>query len=263
MFGLSWFLLLAFIAVFAYQVAPYPQDVSTPHFYEMFKPPSFEHIFGTDEAGRDVLSRVIIGSRVSVATGLLVLVLAATVGVPAGLASGYIGGALDSFIMRVADVIFSIPPLVLALCVTVILTPSLENSMIAIAFAQWPWYARLVRGEVVHVKGESYVEAARSLGASASYIAFVEILPNVLTPIIVRMSLDLGYAILTLAALGFLGLGAKPPTPEWGTIAGAGRVHLPNYWWITTFSGLAIFMTVLASNLLGDGLRDALEPQVE
>jgi peptide/nickel transport system permease protein len=260
--GLAWILFTGVIAVFCYQVAPYPEDEATPHFYEVLKPPSQQHLFGTDEAGRDIFSRTVIGARISLGIGALTVVISALIGVPLGLIAGYRGGILDAVIMRVADTVFSIPPLVLALCVTVVLTPSLQNTMIAIAVTWWPWYARLVRGEVLSAKEDVYVEAARSLGARTRAIIFREILPNILSPIIVKMSLDMGFSILTLAALGFLGLGARPPIPEWGTMAGFGRAHLPTYWWLSTFPGIAIFLLVLASNLFGDGLRDALDVEV-
>jgi peptide/nickel transport system permease protein len=260
--GLAWLLFTAVVAVFCYQIAPYPEDEATPHFYEALKPLSSQHLFGTDEAGRDILSRIIIGARISLGIGSLTVVISAMIGVPLGLIAGYRGGILDAIIMRIADTIFAIPPLVLALCVTIVLTPSLQNTMIAIAITWWPWYARLVRGEVLSAKEDVYVEAARSLGARTGAIVFKEILPNILSPIIVKMSLDMGFSILTLAALGFLGLGARPPIPEWGTMAGFGRAHLPMYWWLSAFPGIAIFMVVLASNFFGDGLRDALEVEV-
>ncbi len=260
--GFSWLLLTSVFAVFCYQFAPYPEDEATPHFYEVMKPPSRQHILGTDEAGRDILSRIIIGSRISLGVGFLTVAISAMIGVPLGLIAGYKGGILDAIIMRIADTIFAIPPLVLALCVTVVLTPSLQNTMIAIAIAGWPWYARLVRGEVLSAKEEVYVEASRSLGARTWTVIFREILPNIVSPVIVKVSLDMGFSILSLAALGFLGLGARPPIPEWGTMAGFGRVHLPTYWWLSAFPGLAIFMVVLASNFFGDGLRDALEVEV-
>lgn len=228
-----------------------------------FLPPSSAHPFGTDNMGRDYLSRVIFGARISIPHGFLIVLLAMVIGIPLGLIAGYYGGLLNSVLMRITDVFLSIPPLLLALAVAAILEPSLTNSVIAISFTWWPWYARLVQGEVLSKKEEEFVMAAKSLGAGNLYIIFKEILPNILSPIIVRATLDIGYAILTLSALGFLGLGARPPTPEWGTLCAAGRAHLPEMWWLPTFPGLAIFITVLAFNLLGDGLRDALQVELQ
>ena len=263
MIGLSITLGLILLAIFAPQIAPYPKDVDTIHFERAFHPPSREFLFGTDEVGRDVLSRVIFGARISLSVGIAVLTIALVIGVPLGLIAGYVGGPLNTAIMRTTDVFLAIPPLVLALAVSAVLTPTLQNSIIAIAFGWWPWYTRLVQGQVLSIKEETFVEACRSAGASPWYIAFKEILPNILSILVVKVTLDIGYAILTGAVLGFLGLGVRPPTPEWGTMASNGRLHLPARWWMTTFSGLAIFVTVLGFNLLGDGLRDALDVELE
>jgi len=195
--------------------------------------------------------------------GVVVLTIAIGVGVPLGLIAGYVGGAVNTVIMRITDVFLAIPTLVLALAVSAVLPPTLQNSIIAISFGWWPWYTRLVQGMVLSLKEERYVEASRSLGAGTLYMAFKEILPNCLSILIVKATLDMGYAILVGAELGFLGLGVRPPTPEWGTMASEGRFHLPEKWWMTTFPGLAIFTTVLAFNLLGDGLRDAFDVELE
>jgi peptide/nickel transport system permease protein len=194
---------------------------------------------------------------------VVVLVISLAVGVPLGLIAGYVGGPVNTIIMRLTDIFLAIPPLVLALAVSAVLTPTLENSIIAISFGWWPWYTRLIQGQVLSIKEETFVEACRSVGANPWYIAFKEILPNCLSILIVKVTLDIGYAILTGAVLGFLGLGVRPPTPEWGTMASKGRLHLPARWWMTTFSGLAIFITVLGFNLLGDGLRDAFDVELE
>ncbi len=262
--GLSIILMMVLIATFAPFIAPYPGDAGgAVHFKEMFQPPSWKHSFGTDEVGRDVLSRVIFGSRISLTLGIVVLSVAVGVGIPLGLFAGYFGGKVEAIIMRITDVFLSIPPLVLALAVTAVLERNLQNSMLAIAFTWWPWYARLAYGQTLSKKEEDFVEVSESLGASRLYIIFGEILPNMTSPLLVKITLDMGYAILTGAALGFLGLGAQPPTSEWGTLVSLGRIHLPKMWWLSTFSGLAIFTTVLGFNLLGDGLRDFFDVEVE
>lgn len=261
--GLGIVLGLILMAIFAPYVAPYPEDVDSVHFERTFERPSREFFFGTDEVGRDVFSRVIFGARISLALGVAVLVIALAIGVPLGLIAGYMGGVVNTVIMRLTDIFLAIPPLVLALAVSAVLTPTLENSVIAIAFGWWPWYTRLMQGMVLSLKEEDFVEACRSVGASPLYIVFKEVLPNCLSILIVKVTLDIGYAILTGAVLGFLGLGVRPPTPEWGTMASKGRLHLPARWWLTTFPGLAIFITVLGFNLLGDGLRDAFDVELE
>lgn len=261
--GLGFVAVLILIAVFAPQVAPYPEDVRSVHFDRVFEPPSLSHPFGTDEVGRDILSRVIIGSRISLTIGFVVLAVAIGVGVPLGLIAGYFGGWVNTVIMRITDIFLSFPPLVLALAVSAVLAPTLQNAIIAISFGWWPWYTRLAEGMTLSKKEEGFVEASRSVGARSRYVIFREILPNLSTIILVKATLDIGFAILVGAALGFLGLGVQPPTPEWGTMASEGRFHLPDRWWLTTFPGLAIFVTVFAFNLLGDGLRDAFDVEVE
>lgn len=257
-----------FVAVFAPWIAPYPHDAGysgepAVHFAQKFQPPSMEHIFGTDQAGRDIFSRVVFGTRLSLKIGLVVLAGAVSIGVPMGLVAGYLGGPVGMALMRITDIFLSVPPLVLALAVSVALEPSLTNAMLAIAAVWWPWYARLTYGEVISVKEETFVEASRGVGASSFRTIFREILPNVLAPITVKMSLDMGYAILVASALGFLGLGAQPPTPEWGTMVSQGRDYLPEIWWYSTLPGLAIFLLVLGFNFLGDGLRDMFDVEVQ
>jgi peptide/nickel transport system permease protein len=253
---------LILVAVLAPQVAPYPQDVDKVHFDRTFQRPSLDYPFGTDEVGRDILSRVILGSRISLTLGFIVLAIAIGVGVPLGLIAGYYGGWIQTVIMRITDIFLSFPPLVLALAVSAVLAPTLQNTIVAISFGWWPWYTRLVEGMTLSAKEEGFVEASRSLGARPLYICFREILPNLSSIVLIKATLDIGYAILVGAALGFLGLGVQPPTPEWGTMAAEGRFHLPDRWWLTTFPGLAIFVTVLAFNLLGDGLRDAFDVEL-
>ncbi|RBI62333.1 D,D-dipeptide ABC transporter permease [halophilic archaeon] len=266
--GLAVIFAFVVLAVFAPYIAPYPADAGyqgqpAVHFSQSFEPPSLDHPMGTDQVGRDILSRVIFGTRISLTLGLVVLSIAIAIGVPIGLFAGYLGGQTGLVLMRVTDVFLSIPPLVLALAVSVALQPTLTNAMIAIAVVWWPWYARLVYGEVLSVREETFVEASRGIGASTPRILSRDILPNILAPVTVKFSLDMGYAILVGSALGFLGLGAQPPTPEWGTMTAQGREFLPGYWWYSTFPGLAIFLAVLGFNFLGDGLRDMFDVEVE
>lgn len=266
--GLALILSLVVVALFAPWIAPYPQDAGyagepAVHFDQRFESPSLDHPFGTDQAGRDIFSRVVFGTRLSLGIGIVVLTIAIGIGVPVGLVAGYLEGVTSTVLMRVTDVFLSIPALVLALTVSVALEPSLRNAMIAIAVVWWPWYARLVYGEVLSVKEEEFVEASRGLGSSTTRILSREILPNVLAPISVKFSLDMGYAIIVGASLGFLGLGAQPPTPEWGTMVSQGRVYLPDQWWYSTFPGFAIFVAVLGFNFLGDGLRDMFDVEVD
>lgn len=266
--GLAIILGFVVVAIFAPWIAPFPHDAGyqgepAVHFAEKFEPPSWEHPFGTDQAGRDIFSRVVFGTRLSLKIGAVVLAGAVSIGVPVGLVAGYVGGGVGMTLMRITDVFLSVPPLVLALGVSVALEPSLTNAMLAIAAVWWPWYARLTYGEVLSVKKETYVEASRGIGATSLRTIFREILPNVLAPITVKISLDMGYAILVASALGFLGLGAQPPTPEWGTMISQGRNYMPAQWWYSTFPGLAIFLIVLAFNFLGDGLRDMFDVEVQ
>lgn len=223
-------------------------------------PPSAAHWFGTDDGGRDVFSRVVFGARYSLAAALVVLSLSVTIGTAIGLAAGYFGGVVDESLMRLTDVFLAFPALLLAMGISAALGPSLTNSMIAIALVWWPWYARLVRGQTLRLREEQFVEASRASGASSLATLARHVLPNCWTPIIVQISLDVGYAILTTASLSFIGLGAQPPTPEWGAMVSVGKDYILDQWWIPTFPGLAIFLAVIASNLLGDGLQEALSP---
>jgi len=266
--GLGLILAFVVIAVFAPWIAPYPSDAGyggepAVHFDQKFESPNAQHLFGTDQAGRDIFSRVLFGTRLSLKIGVVVLAAAVSIGVPIGLVAGYLGGGIGMTLMRITDVFLSVPPLVLALAVSVALEATLTNAMLAIAAVWWPWYARLTYGEVLSVKEETYVEASRGIGATSFRTIFRDVLPNVLAPITVKISLDMGYAILVASALGFLGLGAQPPTPEWGTMISQGRDYLPTQWWYSTFPGLAIFLVVLGFNFLGDGLRDMFDVEVQ
>ncbi|MDR7509424.1 MAG: ABC transporter permease [Armatimonadota bacterium] len=251
-------------AIFAPVLAPYPRHAGVfVDFDHALRHPSARNWLGTDDAGRDILSRILFGARISLALGVAVLALAVAVGVPLGVVAGYFGGRVGDVIMRVTDVFLAVPPIALALAVTAALRPTLTTAMVAIAFAWWPWYTRLVYGQVLSLREQQFVEASRAVGASAWRIAFREILPNTWSPVIVKATLDMGFVILTASGLSFLGLGAQPPTPEWGTMIAEGRNYLPGAWWAATFPGLAIFLTVLGFNLLGDGLRDVFDVEIE
>ncbi|MDR7404510.1 MAG: ABC transporter permease [Armatimonadota bacterium] len=251
-------------AIFAPVLAPYPRHAGVfVDFDHALRPPSARNWLGTDDAGRDILSRILFGARISLALGMAVLALAVAVGVPLGVVAGYFGGRVGDVIMRVTDVFLAVPPIALALAVTAALRPTLTTAMVAIAFAWWPWYTRLVYGQVLSLREQQFVEASRAVGASAWRIAFREILPNTWSPVLVKATLDMGFVILTASGLSFLGLGAQPPTPEWGTMIAEGRNYLPGAWWAATFPGLAIFLTVLGFNLLGDGLRDVFDVEIE
>jgi peptide/nickel transport system permease protein len=260
-FGLALLGLLAIGAIFAPWIAPYDPDGFNAA--AKFLPPSAHHLFGTDDVGRDIFSRVLYGARYSLTAGIVILAIAATVGTVVGLVAGYAGGLLDEVLMRITDMFLAFPALILAMCVAAALGPSLTNAIVATAAVWWPWYARLVRGQVLQLRNETFVSAARLAGARRGRILFRHILPNCTTPIIVQMSLDLGYAILTLAALSFIGLGAQAPTPEWGSMIAVGRDFYLTQWWYVTFPGIAIFIAVLGANLVGDGLQEALSPNVD
>jgi peptide/nickel transport system permease protein len=227
------------------------------------EPPGPRYLLGSDQFGRDVASRVLHGARISLSVGLVSVSIALVVGAPLGLVSGFYGGRIDALVMRVMDVLLAFPGILLALAIVSVLTPGLVNVMIAVGLSAVPGYARLVRASVLSARENLYVEAARAIGSRDLAILARYILPNVVAPLIVTATLGLGTAILSAAALSFLGLGSQPPQPEWGRMLSEGRDYLREAWWISTFPGVAIMLTVLAMNLLGDGLRDVLDPRLE
>ena len=258
--GMVIILFLVLTALFAPFIAPYdPFQIDPPN---RLKPPSLEHWFGTDTAGRDMLSRVVFGTRISIRIGATVVFLTVISGSLIGLFSGYFGGIFDAVVMRITDIFFSVPYLILAMAITAALGPGLPNAMLSLILVWWPIYARLIRGQVLQIREAPYIEAARGLGASRCRIIFRHILPNAATPIIVQASLDFGNAIMYAAALSFIGLGAQPPAPEWGAMISLARNYLQDSWWFATFPGLAILVTVLGFNLLGDGIRDMTDPRL-
>jgi peptide/nickel transport system permease protein len=257
---LAAFILLA--ALLAPLLAPFPADAGTAtHPFAVLQPPSAKHWFGTDQVGRDILSRVMYGARVSPVIAFFVLLIACAIGIPLGVVAGFFGGWLDEAIMRVTDIFLAFPPLLLALALAAVLPASLTSVTIAIAVTWWPWYTRLIRGQAASVAGRPYVDSCRALGISRTRIIFRHILPNAVTPLIVQVSLDVGGVILTASALSFLGLGAQDPTPDWGLMVAEGQSYFTTAWWLVTFPGLAILLTAFAFNLLGDGLRDLLDPR--
>jgi peptide/nickel transport system permease protein len=249
-------LLVAALAPLLATANPYEQTLG-----DRLLPPSAKHLFGTDGLGRDIFSRVVYGSRVTLTIALLVAAISTPLGMLIGIVAGYLGGAMDEILMRLADVFLAFPRLILAIAFAAALGPGVENAILAIAIAQWPSYARLARAETLNVKNNDYIQAMRVLGAGKARIMAGHILPLTLSSIIVRMSLDMGTIILTAAGLGFLGLGAQPPMPEWGLMVSDGRQFLVDQWWVSTLPGLAILVVVMGFNLLGDGIRDVLDPR--
>lgn len=251
---------IALITIFAPLVAPYPPNQQD--FAEYLAPPSSDHLFGADEQGRDLLSRVIYGGRISLRIGLIAVLIASFGGFVFGLLAGYYGGWVDIVTMRAMDVMLAFPEILLALGVVAILGPALTTIMAAVGISAIPYYARVVRGSVLSAKEAEYIMAARVVGCSSPRIIIRHVLPNSLAPVIVLATTGAAAAIITGATLSFLGLGVQPPTPEWGSMLSGGRTYLQHAPWMTTFPGLAIMISVIAINLFGDGLRDALDPRL-
>jgi peptide/nickel transport system permease protein len=248
------------VAILAPFLAPYdPLEQILP---DALTPPSRKHLLGTDEVGRDILSRIIFGTRISLRIGLISVGIASVLGVALGLVAGYYGGRLDDVILRAMDIWLAFPGILLALAIIAVLGPSIFNVMIAVGFSAIPTYVRLTRGSVLTAREMEYVISARAVGCRGPHIMARHILPNVLAPVIVLSTLGVAGAILSAAALSYIGLGAQPPTPEWGAILSTGRQFMRRAWWLTTFPGVAIMITVLGINMFGDGLRDALDPRL-
>ena len=254
-------ILLVLSAIFAPVIVPYPEDVYSAHIEQKLEAPSSEHIMGTDELGRDVFSRLVCGARVSISTALIAVGVALVIGIPLGAIAGTFGGWVDNVIMRITDVFLSFPPLLLAIALVTLLGPGLTNAIIAIVVSWWPWYTRLVRGQAISIKERKFVQAAETIGTSKAKIIFSHIVPNCISPVIVQASMDIGGVIMTVASLPFLGLGAQQPQPEWGLMISVGRASFPDKWWCCIFPGIAIFLTVLSFNLLGDAIREILDPK--
>lgn len=253
--------LLILAAILAPYITRYDPVKMVPS--ERLKPPSAQYWLGTDPFGRDIYTRIVYGSRISLRMGIISVAIASLLGVTGGLIAGYVGGRLDTLIMRLVDITLAFPGILLALVIIAVLGPSLFNAMIAVGISASPTYARVTRGMVLKTKAEVYIESAVAIGCRPLRIILRHILPNILGPIVVVATLGVAGAIISGAALSFLGLGATPPTPEWGLMLSDGRNYLRAAWWITTFPGVAIVITVLSINLLGDGLRDALDPHMQ
>lgn len=255
-------LILTVLALLAPYIVPYPKQVENENNPAiMLQKPSLEHPFGTDELGRDIFTRVIYGTRISLRASLIAVAIAVAFGMTLGAIAGAAGGIVDEMIMRITDIFLSFPSLLLAIAVSAFLSPSLTNATLAISASWWPWYTRIVRGQAVSIRERQFVRAARAIGTPERTVVLKHIIPNTIAQVIVQASMDIGGVIMTLASLSFLGLGAQSPTPEWGLMINTGRTYFQTAPWCSIFPGFAIFLTVLAFNLLGDGLREVLDPK--
>ncbi len=263
MLGLTILILLVLMAIFADVLAPYDPVKSGDLRTERLLPPSSDHWMGTDNQAFDIYSRILYGSRITLMVVTLVAILATPIGLLVGTVSGYFGGWIDSVLMRITDIFLAFPKLILALAFVAALGPGIENAIIAIAITSWPPYARLARAETLTIRNSDYIDAVRLQGASSSRIIFRHVVPLCMSSVIVRVTLDMAGIILTAAGLGFLGLGAQPPQPEWGAMIAAGRGFIIDNWWVATMPGIAIFVVSLGFNLVGDGLRDVFDPKGE
>lgn len=243
-------------------LAPYPEDaISATHPELALQAPCIEHLFGTDELGRDILSKTVYGIRISLSSALITVIFAMAIGTLLGAIAGALGGIVDEVIMRITDVFLSFPSLLLAIVIASFLGPSLRNAQISMIISWWPWYTRIMRGEAIAIREQPYVKAADTIGTPKWITILKHIIPNGMSPIIIQASMDMGAVVLTVASLGFLGLGAQPPTPEWGLMVSTSKSYFMNAWWYTVFPGLAIFITVLVFNIIGDGLREVMDPK--
>ena len=258
--GVAIVALILLLAVFGPAIAP--QNPDQINLLAVLQPPSVQHWFGTDNLGRDLFSRVLVGTRISVEVGVIILSLSVLFGTALGIVSGLVGGLADEIVMRVTDLFLAFPGFILAAAIAATLGPSLQHTVLALAVVFWPWYTRLIRGQVLSLREREFVLAARVARAGTVWIATRHLARNVLAILIVQVSLDFGYAILATSSLSFLGLGAQPPSPEWGAIIAEGRSYIQTAWWWSTFAGIALAVTVLGFNLLGDGLRDWIDPRL-
>ena len=260
--GLLLILALVLAAVFAPLLATHPEDVFELHPAKRLRAPGADHWLGTDRMGSDVYSRLLFGARITILIGVIAVGASLVIGVPVGLVAGYYHNWVSDALMRVSDIFLAVPQVVLAIAIAQTLGPSLPNVILALSVTYWPWFARIVYAESRALEKEVFVESTQALGASPWRLVVLHVLPNIASPIIVRASIGMGFTILTAAALGFLGLGPPPPTPEWGRTIAESREFLPDAWWYAAAPGLAIFLTVMGFNLLGDGLRDVLDPRL-
>jgi len=260
--GLAIVLLLVAVAVLAPLIATHPEAVWDMNPRQRLLPPSSAYLFGTDRMGADIFSRILFGARITLTIAVVAVGAALAIGVPIGLVSGWRQGWLGDTLMRISDIFLAVPQIILAIAISQTLGPSIENVILALSVTYWPWFTRLVHAEVHSLRNETFIEASIALGLPAWRIILLHVLPNVASPIIVRTSIGMGFAILTASALGFLGLGAPPPAPEWGRMISESREFLPEAWWYALAPGLAIFLVVMGFNLLGDGLRDILDPRI-
>jgi peptide/nickel transport system permease protein len=261
---ISLFIIALFVlgAIFAPWLTPYPdQGMGKANLKEKLEPPSRAHLLGTDDLGRDLLARILLGSRPSLSTGFFVVALAMIIGTPLGAIAGYFGGWIDQSVMRITDVFLSFPALLLAIAISAALGPSFFNAMLSITLTWWPWYTRLARAQTVSLKEQTFVEASRAIGVPGFTIIRRHIIPNVLTPALVQATMDIGSAILMGAALSFVGLGVQLPKPDWGNMLNVARLYFSDGPWFAIFPGLAILLVAMSFNLLGDGVRDVLDPQ--
>lgn len=261
-FGLLIVVFAVFVATFAHWLAPFPDDAFESNIMQRLRPPSAEFLLGTDNLGRDIFSRVILGTRSALLVALAVVLAAMLIGVPVGLIAGWRDGWLSEGLMRFTDVFLAVPQLILALALGQLLAPGIFTAMVALALTYWPFFARTVFAETRRLRGALFVDALAGIGAHPARILVLHVLPNAAPAVLVRATIGMGFTILTAAILGFLGVGATPPTPDWGLAVSEARQHLPDAWWFATFPGLAILLLVLGFNLLGDGLRDAADPRL-